>query len=124
MITKEFCDELLTVGLNVPDMVEHFMDNENMFLKFFYKFFESAESVVLELTAAAECEDYQRMLFTAHSLKGLAGNIGLQGIFVPAKKIVDELRADNISNCAENFRILQDTYYHAKEIAEKYKTVQ
>lgn len=26
MITKEFCDEWDSVGLNVKDMIEHFMD--------------------------------------------------------------------------------------------------
>ena len=60
MITKEFCDEWDGVGLNVKDMIEHFMDSESMFLKYLYKFFDSADSVVLELTSAAEREDYQQ----------------------------------------------------------------
>ena len=38
MITKEFCDEWDGVGLNVKDMIEHFMDSESMFLKYLYKF--------------------------------------------------------------------------------------
>ena len=50
MITKEFCDEWDGVGLNVKDMIEHFMDSESMFLKYLYKFFDSADSVVLELS--------------------------------------------------------------------------
>ena len=81
MITKEFCDEWDGVGLNVKDMIEHFMDSESMFLKYLYKFFDSADSVVLELTSAAEREDYQQMLFSAHALKGLAGNIGGRVVF-------------------------------------------
>lgn len=121
MVSKDFCDEMLTVGLNVQEMIEHFMDREDMFMKYFYKFFESADSVMLELTAAAENEDYQNMLFTAHSLKGLAGNIGLNGVFLPAKKIVDEIRAGDTSHCAEDFRQLQDAYYHAQDIAKRYK---
>lgn len=121
MVSKEFCEEMLTVGLNVPEMIEHFMDREDMFLKYLYKFFDAADSVVLELTAAAENEDYQNMLFTAHSLKGLAGNIGLNGVFLPAKRIVDEIRADDTSRCGEDFRQLQDAYYHAKDIAQRYK---
>ena len=122
MISKEFCQEMLEVGLNVPEMVEHFMDNEQMFLKYLYKFFEAADSVVLELTSAAEKEDYQNMLFTAHSLKGLAGNIGLNGVYLPAKKIVDDIRADDHSECGEDFRKLQENYYRAAGIVKKYKT--
>lgn len=122
MISKEFCQEMLEVGLNVPEMVEHFMDSEAMFLKYLYKFFEAADSVVLELTSAAEKEDYQNMLFTAHSLKGLAGNIGLNGVYLPAKKIVDDIRADDHSECGEDFRKLQENYYRAAGIVKKYKT--
>ena len=115
MITKEFCDEWDGVGLNVKDMIEHFMDSESMFLKYLYKFFDSADSVVLELTSAAEREDYQQMLFSAHALKGLAGNIGLNGVFLPAKKIVDDIRS------GDEFRKLQENYYKAAGIAKKYK---
>ena len=46
MISKEFCEEMLTVGLNVPEMIEHFMDREDMFMKYLKKFFESAGGVV------------------------------------------------------------------------------
>ena len=113
MITKEFCDEWDGVGLNVKDMIEHFMDSESMFLKYLYKFFDSADSVVLELTSAAEREDYQQMLFSAHALKGLAGNIGL--------KIVDDIRSGDHSQCGEEFRKLQENYYKAAGIAKKYK---
>ena len=104
MITKEFCDEWDGVGLNVKDMIEHFMDSESMFLKYLYKFFDSADSVVLELTSAAEREDYQQMLFSAHALKGLAGNIGLNGVFLPAKKIVAPATTASAARSSANSR--------------------
>ena len=122
MISKEFCQEMQTVGMNVPEMVEHFMDNEQMFLKFLYKFFDAADNVVLELTSAAEKEDYRNMLFTAHSLKGLAGNIGLNGVYLPAKKMVDDIRADDYSDCAADFHKIQENYYRAADIVKKYKS--
>ncbi len=120
MISKEFCDELMTVGLNVPEMVERFMDREDMFLKYLAKFFESADSVVLELSAAAESEDHQNALFAAHALKGLAGNIGLNGVFLPAKKMVDDIRADDFSDFSEDFGKIQKMYYTAKDIVKRY----
>lgn len=121
MISQEFCKEMLEVGMNVPEMIEHFMDSEEMFLKYLYKFFDAADSVVLELTAAAEKEDYQNILFTAHALKGLAGNIGLNGVFLPAKKIVDDIRADDFSHFASDFQKLQKMYYQAADIVRNYK---
>lgn len=120
MISKEFCDEMMTVGLNVPEMIEHFMDREEMFVKYLKKFFESANSVVLELTTAADNEDYQNMLFSAHALKGLAGNIGLNGVYLPAKKIVDDIRAGVYDDCGADFSKLQEAYYHASDITKRY----
>ena len=120
MLPKEFCDEMSNVGLNVPEMIEHFMDREEMFVKYLRKFFESADSVVLELTTAADSEDYQNMLFSAHALKGLAGNIGLNGVYLPAKKIVDDIRAGVYTDCGADFSKLQEAYYHAAEITKKY----
>ena len=112
MITKEFCDEWDGVGLNVKDMIEHFMDSESMFLKYLYKFFDSADSVVLELTSAAEREDYQQMLFSAHALKGLAGNIGLNGVFLPAKKIVDDIRSGDRQEIQAGIRRYSNAGFH------------
>lgn len=124
MISKEFCQDMQTVGMNVPEMVEHFMDSEQMFLKYLYKFFDAADNVMLELTTAAEKEDYQNMLFAAHSLKGLAGNIGLNGVFLPAKKMVDDIRADDHSDCGSDFNKIQENYYRASAIVKKYKAEQ
>ena len=121
MISKEFCQEMQTVGMNVTEMVGHFMDSEQMFLKYLYKFFDAADGVVMELTTAAEKEDYPNMLFTAHSLKGLAGNIGLNGVFLPAKKMVDDIRADDFSDCASYFQKIQENYYRAAAIVKKYR---
>ncbi|MGN1339413.1 MAG: Hpt domain-containing protein [Oscillospiraceae bacterium] len=123
MISKEFCQEMQTVGMNVPEMVEHFMDSEQMFLKYLYKFFDAADCVMLELTTAAENEDHQNMLFAAHALKGLAGNIGLNGVFLPAKKMVDDIRADDFSDCGSDFHKIQDNYYKAAAIVKKYKNL-
>ncbi len=120
MIPKEFCDEMLTVGLDVPEMVEHFMDREDMFLKYLKKFFEAADNVVMDLTAAAEKADFENMLFAAHSLKGLAGNIGLNGVYLPAKKIVDDIRAGDHNDCSADFNKLQKAYCSARETARKY----
>ena len=54
-------------------------------------------------------------------LDGLAGNIGLNGVFLPAKKIVDDIRSGDHSQCGEEFRKLQENYYKAAGIAKKYK---
>lgn len=119
-ITKEFSDELKTVGLDVSQMVEHFMDREDMFLKYLLKFFGAADSVVKQFAAAAEKRDYPAALFSVHALKGLSGNIGLKGVFEPARKMVDDIRAEQYADFEQDAARITETYCKAREIVARY----
>ena len=119
MITIEIRSELSAVGLDSVLMIEKFMDSEEMFLKYFKKFFSSSDSVVAELKTAVEAENYDEIISKAHALKGMAGNIGLNGVFVPAKDIVDDLRMEIYISYKQDFEELYAAYNKAKLIAEK-----
>lgn len=119
MLTTEIRSELLAVGLDCTEMIERFMDSEEMFLKFFKKFFGAADSVITELSEAIASDDHKMIENRAHALKGLSGNIGLNGVFAPAKKIVDDVRADDFSCYKADFEKLEAVYTAAKKIAEK-----
>lgn len=119
MLNHEICAELSAVGLNCAEMVQKFMDSEEMFLKYFKKFFEAADSVVEELFAAIQSGDHSAIENRAHALKGLSGNIGLYGVYDPAKNIVDEIRANNFGGYKWHFDKLQAAYKKAKAVAQK-----
>ncbi len=119
MITQDIKNELYTVGLDCKEMIEKFMDSEQMFLKFFKKFFDSSDSVVEELRIAVDSNDYAQMENRAHALKGMAGNIGLNAVFTPAQKIVDDMRAQRYTDYKADFEKLQAAYSTAKSISER-----
>lgn len=119
MLSKEFCDEMRLAGLDTAEMIGRFMDSENMFVRYLGLFFESADTVMPKLAAAKENKDYAEMLPAAHALKGLAGNIGLNGVYVPAKKIVDDIRADYFDDCGGDCESLMKAYDCAKNAAAK-----
>ncbi len=119
MLNHEICAELSSAGLNCSEMIHKFMDSEEMFLKYFKKFFESADSVVEELAAAIRAGDVPAIENRAHALKGLSGNIGLYGVYDPARNIVDEVRAGNLGGYKWHFEKLLPAYKKAKSIAEK-----
>ncbi len=119
MIASEIRDELIEVGLDVTEMIEKFMDSEEMFLKYLKKFFGTADSVVEELSAAISSDDHSAIENRAHALKGLSGNIGLNGVYNPAKKIVDDVRSSNFSEYKADFEKLETNYIKAKNAAEK-----
>ena len=119
MITGEIRSEFTEVGLDCTEMIERFMDSEDMFLKYYRKFFGAADNVVKELSEAVASDDHGAIENRAHALKGLSGNVGLNGVYNPAKKIVDDVRAGNFSSYMDDFEKLRTAYEKAKLIADK-----
>ena len=119
MLNSEIRSELSDVGLDCTEMVEKFMDSEAMFLKFFKKFFTAADSVVQELSSAIAADDHAAIENRAHALKGLSGNIGLNGVYNPAKKIVDDVRAGHFEYYKDDFKKLLTNYTKALSVLKK-----
>lgn len=119
MLTAEIRSELAEAGLDCTEMIEKFMDSEAMFLKYFKKFFDAADSVVEELSAAIEADDTGAIENRAHALKGLSGNIGLNGVFVPARKIVDDVRAGKYDEYKADLTQLKAAYAKARSVSVK-----
>ncbi len=103
MIDEQIRLALRDVGLDADAQISRFMDSEEMFVKYYKGFFAAADEVVGELERAVEKGDTEKVIHAAHSLKGLAGNIGLYGVYDPSKKIVDDLRAGNADEYRGDF---------------------
>ncbi|MGN1120565.1 MAG: Hpt domain-containing protein [Oscillospiraceae bacterium] len=119
MISEEVRRALADVGLDTEEMTARFMDNEAMFVKYFLKFFPSSEHIVEELRIAVRSGDLEQIERTAHALKGLAGNIGLTGVYLPAQKIVNDLRAGKTDSYALDFMQAYDAYAKAFSISKR-----
>ncbi len=119
MITDEIRSELTEVGLDCTAMVEKFLDSEAMFLKYFRKFFESADAVVGELHQAVVQDDYSAVENRAHALKGLSGNIGLNDVFEPSKKMVDDVRKGYYADLRDCLSKVELAYKKARYVSEK-----
>lgn len=119
MISEDIRRELADVGLDAGEMIARFMDSEDMFRRFFGKFFESADAVVGQLEKAVAENDLGGIERHAHALKGLAGNIGLDRVFAPAQKIVSDIRAGKTDAYAADFDELQKAYYTAASIYKR-----
>ena len=66
---------LESAGMNVKDTMGRFMNNEAMYLKFLNKFL--ADETMQQLEAACEKGDGKDIFMAAHTLKGIAGNLGM-----------------------------------------------
>lgn len=119
MIGEEIRGELLAAGLDIKAMTEKFMDSEDMFRRYYIKFFEAAEEVMERLSEAVSAGDLTQVERNAHALKGLAGNIGLGGVFDPAAKIVEDIRAGRTEDYRRDFERCRSAYDIALDISRR-----
>ena len=77
-------------GADVDTTLKRFMGNEALYMKFIVKFLDdkNLESLVENLDKG----DYQGAFNSAHTLKGVSANLGLDPVCAGASKITELLR--------------------------------
>lgn len=85
-----FKTELEEMGMDVNTTVNRFMGNEALYLKFLYKF-QNDQSVANIQQHIAE-QNAEEAFKSAHTLKGVAANLGLDPIAQHASDITELLR--------------------------------
>jgi chemotaxis protein histidine kinase CheA len=93
---NDLFDRLSAWGVDVPTTLERFCGESTFYLKCLRRFL--TESSFDLLCQAAETEDHTAMLEAAHSLKGVAGTLGLTPIFAPSETLVANLRREDFSS--------------------------
>ena len=85
-----FKAELEEMGMDVNTTVNRFMGNEALYLKFLYKF--QADQSVANIQQHIADQNAEEAFKSAHTLKGVAANLGLNPIAQHASDIVELLR--------------------------------
>lgn len=85
-----FKAELEEMGMDVDTTVKRFMGNEALYLKFLYKY-QNDQSVV-SIQQHINDQNAEEAFKSAHTLKGVAANLGLDPIAQHASDIVELLR--------------------------------
>lgn len=78
-------------GADYIETMERFMGNEALYLRLLGKLFPNSE--LQELGAALETGDKEKAFEAAHTLKGVAGNLGLTPLYKAVCALVEPLRA-------------------------------
>lgn len=98
MTLQEFSEK---TEMDLRGTLERFANMEPMLVKFLKKFAEDPS--FQELSQAVADKDYLIIERSAHTLKGVAGNLGFQSLFHINQEIVDAVRAGNYSSIDECF---------------------
>lgn len=120
-MNNEIEAELKNLGVDIQSTRERLLKKEELLHKFLFKFLE--DSSFEELKKSFEQKDMKSVQKHAHTLKGLAANLGLVPVFHSTDKIVEILRIHDEKvnpETEEQMKLiiedLEKTYHQIKEI--------
>src|SRR5574344_2484752 len=96
-----FNEAINTIGVNTEETLRRFSGNQALMEKFIRKF--PQDTTLESLEAAIASKDYKSIEETAHTLKGLSGNLGFTELYelstalVTAVRTSDYAKADGLS---------------------------
>ena len=100
--------QLAAAGVDVEEALTRFMGNEDLMLKFLLRFPEDPS--FSQLKAAMEHGDAAGAFTAAHTLKGVAGNLAMTGLFRQVSLLVEDLRSQDLPAAQARMPVLEETY--------------
>lgn len=101
-------DALKSVGVDLPTVMERFVDNENLYFKCLGKYLNNTD--YQGMLDAIEGNDPQTAFAKSHSLKGVTANLGFDPLYEDLKILVDVFRAGRLDYDPENLQKIRDEY--------------
>lgn len=83
-MTDEFLKKLKDYGVDTDKTFERFLGNTDMYEKFLNRFKDDENYA--QIKPAFDADNFQEALTAAHTVKGVAANLGLDPRPVPARK--------------------------------------
>lgn len=107
-MNEEFRKLLIENGVSVQKTLERFMNNEGLYTKFLGKFLEDTNfNGLKESISQGNIEEAFKF---AHTIKGVAANLGLDSLNDSMEIMVEKLRKGNCENINELFEAFNDKY--------------
>ncbi len=107
MNLQEFYKE---AGGNASEMIARLGGNEEIIKKFLVKFL--SDNSFTELERSLDSSDTQTAFRMAHTLKGVAANLGLETLFTHASSVTEFLRFNKYTSAKNAMPELSTEYSH------------
>ena len=101
-------ETLLAANVDYENGIKRFAGNEALYEKYLLKFRDDVHYEAAK--AAFDAGDFETLLKEAHTLKGVAGTLGLVDIYQNCADIVTVLRSEKTEQVSELVGLLQDAY--------------
>jgi two-component system, sensor histidine kinase and response regulator len=102
----EILNKLQTI--DIRDGLNRVNNDQQFYVKLLRKFRESNQTFVEKLTAELASQNMENVIRMAHTLKGVAGNIGATQVFTTARHMEELFKNNDRDRWNENLSILHD----------------
>ena len=109
--------EMEQAGIDVDGAVRRFSGNEPMYIKFLLRFCD--DDNFNQVGKAVEADDVDTMLSAAHTLKGVAGNLGMNRMFDVCSDMVNKIRGGNPEAAKAVYPALEESYDQVRGVLAK-----
>ncbi|MEG1743326.1 MAG: Hpt domain-containing protein [Clostridia bacterium] len=99
---EKVLQELSKAGCDIVTGLRRFVNNENLYLKFLYKF--PSDKTLSNFEIALRCQDYEFAKNELHTFKGISGNLGfsvLYDISAEILKMINSQQYDMATACTK-----------------------
>ena len=86
------------LGIDVQTALSRLGGNQKLYFKLLVKFSKNHEQASKEIRAALDKDDLKTAGRLAHTIKGAAGNVGAQAVYLAADALEDEFRDNKTEN--------------------------
>jgi HPt (histidine-containing phosphotransfer) domain-containing protein len=118
-MSQELLDQLKAAGCDVDGALDRFMGNQALYEKFLFKFLD--DDNFIKVLPSFEKKDYQGALESTHTIKGVAGNLGLTRLYNAASNTVALIRANEQAKAEDSYKELASAYNETTDIIKKHK---
>ena len=109
-------EKMQNYGIDIEETMERFVDDEDLYIECLHEYIDNPDFE--KLGEAIRGQDYAKAFDRAHTLKGVAGNMGLTTLFNVLCSIVEPLRVHDYTNLDEEYsevlkerdRVIQTLY--------------
>ena len=107
-MTEETLLKIKEAEVDVEGALARFCGNSALYEKFLGKFLQ--DDNFKKIGDAVEAGDSQEMLMAAHTLKGVAGNLGLNGLMKACAEMVVQLRSNSMEGALAAYTVVKEKY--------------
>lgn len=116
-MTWEQKELLKKVDIDVEDAMERFLDNEELYVKFLWKFTEDENYE--KMKEALKENNGEEAFKCAHTMKGVTGNLSINGLYQLLVPYVEYLRHGDVELAKEHLAELEEMFAASVEAIRK-----